>query len=366
MFANQFHFLWLLYDFIALGALYFYVINNRLLLNVALISAALYFLALTFFSGIQIISYFAIWDNAKHLFVIFMMLTLVDRHTNTKRIQIFLRNCGVILFCVFCFQILLVFLQVSLGFHFDDISGTFGYGASHSLGYFCLMFLVYILFFVRSRMYFLIILMISLILNYFSENKGFYLLLTALLLFNFAFYYSIKRLPFYIVAISLGAFILDSMLGGRLLSPIMHAINGSFDNLIRGDISDISISRGFLMQYAYIKGGWFGLGPGAYSDCYSMTGWLLNSLSDGRLQINISSATSCIIEYGILGTVIWIGLYSMMLGSFFQTRRIKLFVWLFFLLCFFYNRLLTDERIIFMVIFIFIFIKIKLNQRKLA
>ena len=30
IFSNQFHFLWLLYDFIALGALFFYLLNNRL------------------------------------------------------------------------------------------------------------------------------------------------------------------------------------------------------------------------------------------------------------------------------------------------------------------------------------------------
>jgi len=363
IFSNQFHFLWLLYDFMALGALVFYLLNNRLVLNITLTVTALYLLFFTFLSGGHIISYFAIWDNIKHLFVLFMMLILVDRHANKKRIQVFLRDLGVILSIVFFLQSIVVILQAYFGFHFDDISGTFGYGASHSLGYFCLMFLTYLILFGRSRAYFLIIFIISLLLNYISENKGFYLLLIALLFFKLAWSYSVKRLPFYIIAFSLLIYIIDSLIGGRLISPIVYAISTLSNNLMTGDISEISVSRGFLMIYAYMKGGWFGLGPGAYSDCYSLSGWLLDNLSDGRLQINISSATSCIIEYGLIGTSIWIGLYLIFLSYFFKNISIKFFVWIFFLLCFFYNKLLVDERIIFMVIFIFTFLKVAYNQR---
>ena len=68
IFSNHFHFLWLLYDFITLGALSFYLLNNKLALNAILIITVSYFLTYSYLSGAQMISFHSIWDNAKHLF----------------------------------------------------------------------------------------------------------------------------------------------------------------------------------------------------------------------------------------------------------------------------------------------------------
>jgi len=362
IFSNQFHFLWLLYDIIAIGALFFYLLNNRLVLNTILIITVPYFLVFSFLSGSHMISFLSIWDNAKHLFVLFMMLTLVDRYANQRRFELFLRDIGVIFPIIFLIQIFVVNYQFFNNYLIDDISGTFGSMSSHSLGYFCLMYLSYLLFLTKSKLYFSIVLVISLILNFMSENTGFFLLLFVLLLFNWFRFYSYKKLFFYTILLTITLVIIDVFLGGQLISPVIYRITKSSTNLMTGDMSVVSASRGFLMIYAFFLGGWFGLGPGSYSECYSLSGWLLNSLSDGRLQINISTVTTFLVEYGVVGLLVWITLYLVFLQYFFKDYKAKVFVSLFFLLCLFYNKLLRDERVIFMLIFIFTFIKIRLDR----
>ena len=362
IFSNQFHFLWLLYDFIALGALSFYLLNNRLVLNAILIIIIPYFLVFSFLSGNHIISFLSIWDNAKHLFVLFMMLTLVDRYANHRRFELFLRDIGVIFPVVFFIQIFVVNYQFFNNYFIDDIAGTFGSMSSHSLGYFCLMYLSYLLFLTKSKLYFSIVLVISLILNFMSENTGFFLLLVVLLVFNWFRFYPLRKLVFYTIFLIITVVIIDVFLGGQLISPIIGRIMKSSTNLMTGDMSVVSASRGFLMVYAFMLGGWFGLGPGSYSECYSISGWLLDSLLDGRLQINISTVTTFLVEYGVVGLLAWIILYLVFLRYFFKDYKTKVFVSLFFLLCLFYNKLLRDERVIFMLIFIFTFIKIRLNR----
>tara|TARA_B110000444_G_scaffold168947_1_gene157857 strand:- start:3300 stop:4499 length:1200 start_codon:yes stop_codon:yes gene_type:complete len=362
IFSNQFHFLWLMYDFIALGSLFFYLLNNRLVLNTILIITVPYFLIFSFISGGHLISFLSIWDNAKHLFVLFMMLTLVDRYANHGRFNLFLRDIGVIFPVIFFIQIFVVNYQFFNNYFIDDVAGTFGSMSSHSLGYFCLMYLSYLLFLTKSKLNFSIVLVISLILNFMSENTGFFLLLVVLLLFNWFRFYGFKKLVFYTIFLIITVVIIDIFLGGQLISPIIYRLTKSSTNLMTGNLSVVSASRGFLMLYAFMLGGWFGLGPGSYSECYSFSGWLLNSLSDGRLQINISSVTTFLVEYGVLGLLVWIVLYLVFLRYFFKDYKTKAFVSLFFLLCLFYNKLLRDERVIFMLIFIFTFIKIRLDR----
>jgi len=365
IFSNQFHFLWLLYDFIAIGALFFYLLNNRLVLNTILIIIVPYFLVFSFLSGSHMISFLSIWDNAKHLFVLFMMLTLVDRYANQRRFKLFLRDIGFIFPIILLIQMFVVNYQFFNNYSIDDIAGTFGSMSSHSLGYFCLMYLTYLLFLSKSKLNFSIVLVISLILNFMSENTGFFLLLVVLLLFNWFRFYGLSKLVFYTIFLIITIVIIDVLLGGQLISPIIHRITKSSTNLMTGDLSVVSASRGFLMVYAFMLGGWFGLGPGSYSECYSFSGWLLDSLLDGRLQINISSATTFLVEYGVVGLLVWIVLYLVFLRYFFKDYRTKVFVSLFFLLCLFYNKLLRDERVIFMLIFIFTFIKIRLDRYRI-
>ena len=362
IFSNQFHFLWLLYDFIAIGALFFYLLNNRLVLNTILIITIPYFLVFSILSGGHIISFLSIWDNAKHLFVLFMMLTLVDRYVNQRRFVAFLRDIGIIFPIIFFIQVFVVNYQFFNNYFIDDIAGTFGYGASHSLGYFCLMYLSYLMFFTKSRLYFSIILVISMILNFMSENTGFYLLLVMLLSFHWMRFYGLKKLATYTLMLIVIVVVIDFLLGGQLINPIIHRITKSTTSLITGDMSVVSVSRGFLMLYAFMLGGWFGLGPGSYSECYSMSGWLLDGLSDGRLQVNISNVTNFLVEYGVVGLLIWVILYLIFLRYFFKDIKTKVFVSLWFLLCLFYNKLLIDERIFFMFMFIIVFIKLKLNR----
>ncbi len=80
VFSVDFHFLWLLYDFLALFALYFSLKHISTTLGSTLLLVLSFFIILTSISGFHVISILSIWDNIKHIFVLFMLLFLVERH----------------------------------------------------------------------------------------------------------------------------------------------------------------------------------------------------------------------------------------------------------------------------------------------
>tara|TARA_B100000795_G_scaffold248217_1_gene214973 strand:+ start:699 stop:1877 length:1179 start_codon:yes stop_codon:yes gene_type:complete len=364
VFSFQFHWLWIVYDFLSIWSIYFFLKNANFILLIKVILAFSVFFILSFLSGFHLISFLSIWDNGKHLFVIFLLFKLIDRYEIARNLR-FINHLGIAISLTFLIKIILVFFQYFSDYHMDDVSGTFGYGGSHSLGYFCLLLISYLLYIKKWSYLVVLVSIVSFILNFMAENMGFYLLFILLVSFNFSSSGRLKYLIFIGFLFILFVFFFDFLLAGDFIAPMMYRFS-EFLNITDFDSTKIKTSRGFLTAYSILLGGVFGKGPGAYSEIYFFSGWLLSDLSSNNLQINISTTSNLLSEYGLSGFFVWLFVYLSLLRSFFITFKYKIFVSGFFILCVLYNRVLMDERIIFMIIFIFSILKIneKINNQR--
>ena len=357
VFSWEFHFLWLLYDILALFAIYFFSKHITAVLGFTLFLVLSVFIILTIFSGFHLISILSIWDNIKHLFVLFMLLFLVERHIE-DRILKFTNGFGFIIGGIFILQSILVFYQYFTGYYKDDISGTFGIAGGHTFAYYCLLYLSYLFYIKKSYSLTFFIFILSLVMNFFAENMGYYPLVLLLLSYKWMTFQGIKYMAIYGFLLLLVVVIIDRVLGGILIQPVLNRFSEFFLVGSR-DLNNFTPSRGYMTALAIYLGGWWGAGPGCYSEIYSMIGW--NSLGD--IQINISSATNLLAEYGIVGFLAWLSLYSVLLKRFFKKRKNYIFIFALFFFCMFYNRVLNDERVIFLLIFIIMFLKIYMDRK---
>jgi hypothetical protein len=140
-------------------------------------------------------------------------------------------------------------------------------------------------------------------------------------------------------------------------------IHNSFDRVL--ELFDFSsgiqgvethTGRGILTVYAWFLGQYTGQGTGAFSDIYGIHGWKVDELLNS--QLNISTLTNLLAEVGLIGLFAYIYIYTIFIISMFAKFKIKLFVVLLFFSALCYNRLLMDERIIYMFIFIVLLLKI--------
>jgi hypothetical protein len=168
----------------------------------------------------------------------------------------------------------------------------------------------------------------------------------------------IKYLIFYSTVIIISIIIFDRALGGILIQPILQRFS-EFFVVGNRDLDNFTPSRGYMTALALVLGGWFGAGPGAYSEIYSMIGW--NSLGD--IQINISSVTNLLAEYGIIGFLLWVSLYAVFIKRFFKKRKDFIFISMLLLFSMLYNKVLNDERVIFLLIFTMMFLKIYMDRK---
>jgi len=210
VFSVDFHFLWLLYDFLALFALCFFSKHVNAVLGSTLLLVLSFFIIATVISGFHIISILSIWDNIKHVFVLFMLLLLVERHIE-GRILKFANSFGFIIGSIFIIQSILVFYQSFNGYFKDDISGTFGIASGHTFAYYCLLYLSYLFYVKRSYILTFCVFVLSLVMNYFAENMGYYPLVILLLSYNWWTLKGLKFMIFYGIALLLGIMILDNI-----------------------------------------------------------------------------------------------------------------------------------------------------------
>ena len=356
VFSFDFHFLWLLYDFLALFALYFFSKHVNAVLGFTLLFVVSFFMILTFISGFNIISIFSVWDNIKHIFVLFMLLFLVERHIDGRMLK-FANIFGFIIGSIFIIQSILVFYQYFNGYFKDDISGTFGTASGHTFAYYCLLYIAYLFYIKRSYLLTFFVFVLSLILNHLAENMGYYPLVILLLSYNWMTIRGVKYMVLYGGALLLGIIIIDNILGGALIEPVMYRFSDFFVVGSR-DLDNFSSSRGYMTALAFSFGGWWGVGPGAYSDIYSFIGWKALSF-----PINISSVTNLLSEYGVIGLLVWLFLYFTFIRRFFKRRKDFLFISMLLLFSMLYNKVLNDERVIFLLIFIMMFLKIYMHRK---
>ena len=364
VFSFQFHWLWLAYDILAIWSVYFFLRNTNITILLKISIAFSIFFLLILLSGFHLISFISIWDNGKHLFVFYLLFKLIDRYDLSRNIR-FINHLGIVMSIAFVIEVLLVFYQYFADYHMDDTSGTFGYGSSHALGYFCLLYIAYLLYIRKWIFLTIVISFISFILNYMSENMGFYLLFVLIVSFNFLSVRRFKYLFLFGFLLIGFVFVLDFVLEGDFIDPLIYRFS-ELGTVLDFDKTKIRASRGFLTAYSILLGGVFGVGPGAYSEIYSLSGWLADTLTHHNLQINISTASNLFAEYGVGGFLVWVSIYLSLIKSSFSSFKYRIFVSGFFILCVFYNRVLMDERIIFMIIFMFSIFKIneKINEKK--
>jgi hypothetical protein len=357
VFSWEFHFLWLLYDILALFAIYFFSKHITAVLGSTLFLVLSVFIILTIFSGFHIFSILSIWDNIKHVFVLFMLLFLVERHIE-GRILKFTHGFGFIIGSIFIIQSALVFYQYFTGYYMDDISGTFGKASGHTFAYYCLLYLSYLFYIKKSYFLTAIVFILSLVMNYFAENMGYYPLVILLLSYKWMTLKGLNYMMFYGLLLLLLVVIADRALGGILIQPVLHRFSEFFLVGSR-DLDNFTPSRGYMTALALYLGGWWGAGPGCYSEIYSIVGWK----HLGTIQINISSVTNLLAEYGIIGLLLWVSLYAVFLKRFFKKRKDFIFISMLLLFSMLYNKVLNDERVIFLLIFIIMFMKIYIDRK---
>ena len=357
VFSWEFHFLWLLYDLLAIFAVYFFVKNVNIVIGSTLFLVLSFFIILSIVSGFHLISFLSIWDNIKHVFVLFMLLFLVERHIESRILE-FSKGFGFIIGGIFILQAVLVFYQYFTGYNKDDVSGTFGIAGSHSIAYYCLLYLSYLFYVKKSYFLTFFVFVLSLVMNYMAENMGYYPLVILLLSYK---WWTVKGIKYFIILGSLFFLIitiLDSALGGILIQPVLYRFSEFFIVGSR-DLNNFTPSRGYMTALAWYLGGWFGAGPGCFSKIYSIIGW--SSL--GTIQINISSATNLLAEYGVVGFLSWLSIYSVFLKRFFSKWKDFIFVSMLLLFSMLYNKVLNDERVILLLIFTMMFLKIYMNRK---
>jgi hypothetical protein len=362
----NFHSLWLLYDVSLIMMLMLLLYKGKSIdfyrLSVVFLivgfSVFIYLLGGSFFDLYSVLS---IWDSYKHLILIYFIYRF--------SFSVNFRFISVVLFCFFVFNFFFILYQdCCLHVDFDDLSGSFGDGSTHAVGF--LAILVLAIFFryqvIFTKLSFLKFLLLLFMVSYQAilvENYGFFAILLMVVVYIF---FSIKKfyknyfISFFMLMILFFSMSYDeSLLLHDIKSRYLDVIN-TFDYISQSTYTN---SRPSMMMYAYELGGFFGAGYGFFSNIYGMSGSGVNLLLNSEL--NISEFSHFLAESGLLGVFTVVALYLYAFNSLATDKLGKSFAFLLFLLCFLYARLLMDERLIFMLIFttFFLFYNEKIKVR---
>jgi hypothetical protein len=181
------------------------------------------------------------------------------------------------------------------------------------------------------------------IINYYAENIGFYLLLGISLFFVLGSKIGTRNMVL-ISILAASLFIIKGLKGEFAEKSVARIGKFSITDSYKG-ASNLKPERGVLMGYAVYLGGFWGKGLGAYSEIYGKEGWEFFRLMND--QICISEATHLISEIGIIGLIVTIILYITLIIKVIKDNKIRMYGISLFVLGIFYNRFLIDERIFF-------------------
>jgi hypothetical protein len=252
-------------------------------------------------------------------------------------------NFSKFILVVFFVQAAMIFWQNYDGIYFDDISGTFGEGASHSIGYMSLLTIAVAITMPFNTLVKGLVILLSFVINMMSSNVGFYVLFT---FFLFAYYIriqiSIRSLSFLLLLVLATTALFNISLYARYSFGefIVRRIAGVFVDPTIYD-SEGKMGRPQALVYAWDLGGWFGAGSGAFSNIYQMQGYKSDTLANGR--INISEFTHLLAENGLLGLLLVTSFYALMFSAMFDGVYHKLVTMVLIPFCFLYSTALTTE-----------------------
>jgi hypothetical protein len=348
-FGYTFHWLWLIYDAICLGAA-LHVLGPRVspelrrLAGWCLLLIAGWCATSAYLHGASWYWALSIWDTLKHVFLWLYLLRGRYEHRTTRSFiasDELYRFAGV----AFVANAAFALYQAATGEIADNVDGFFGPGATHSFGYF--MILYFFLAYQRGErtVRLVAILAISALVALVSESMGFFILLplwaAAAVVNSGRSTRSLAAVAIAIVVIG-GVFVrtqpefVDSLVS-RAITVIQPEEPPSPDKPING--------RGTATAYAALVGGWTGEGPGTYSKIYGSEGsgaWLLDVV-----QIDISELSHLLAEWGGLGVGFVIGLFGLLYATLRAPSIKRLLLFALFLATLMHGQLLMDERLIF-------------------
>ena len=342
MYSYNFHSLWIINDAIVLFNLIYVFLNGiykKYILTFLILSSLLIYLFYFQMNDFKLINFLSFWDDYKHIFLFLFMLHIYKNISEERKVN-FINRLYKLSIISFFVQVFFMLIQYKVGAHFDNIAGTFGNGSTHSIAYFSIFLIVLLIRLKKSIYLTLLVLFLSLITSYISENVGFYVMLGLSL-----FYLLAER--FGVLKIALTSFIFISLIFTSLKNEItedyVDKISGFKFTKKYSGAEKVRAERGLMMGYALFLGGYYGRGFGAYSEIYGKEGWLFHTLVDE--QLCISEGTHLVAEIGIIGLFITILLYIVLFASAFKNFKTKMFAISFFILGMFHGRFLLDERI---------------------
>ena len=358
IFSYNYHFLWIVYDFVAIGLMAYFVWNKRSL-GLGVPQWGLLFLTVCYFTLISVasdepfIGLLSTWDTFKHIPILLLLARIGLLVYNPEKIS-FINGLYYLIFFSFIIQLIFAAYQVYSEVKFDDVAGTFGDGATHSLAYLSVLFISLVII-LNKRLWLILSSILAVFwLNLNGENVGFFVLLP-LAIIGIVINRRLKVIHMVgtMLLLPLILLILEKPLYHNI--PFSQVISSRITGFISGDYRPNSPGRWAALTTGVEYGGWLGAGPGSYSNIYLMNGYKYDRETDVS-QINISEASHLLAEAGIVGMALTMFLYQSLLWAYFKRWRNKVFALLYFSACFFYGSLLMTEPQIFMLLLImFIF-----------
>lgn len=353
VFSFNYHFLWLFYDVAAFVIMFYFLYGVKRLpiTNMAFFSfilVVLYFISMSIISGHIFFGVLSSWDTFKHIALLLGVIALSRLH-GVDTIQSFTDMFYKIIIFSFLIQVVIVYFQYKSfsvlsnldPSYFDNISGSFGAGGSHAIGYISILAIIASIALNKNMLWVVILIVVSFIVNVASENSGYYIIFIM-----FMFWVGVnvrvraRNVILGIVTIPLLLFILgvttyhDRKYFEVVASRAIHMflVSDNYDKEPRG--------RADLLLMASDNGGWTGRGIGAVSNIYLLDGY------DSKLvhpQINISEASHLLTESGYIGLMLAMIVYAFFISAIFQRKRNKIISVLIFVSLLFYTAVLMNE-----------------------
>lgn len=345
----SFHGLWLIYDVICLGAA-LHVLGPRVSPELRRLAGWCVVLILgwcatsAYLHGVSAFWALSIWDTLKHVFLwLYLLRGCYERRSTPSFIASdeLYRFAGI----VFVANTVFALYQAATGELPDNVAGLFGPGATHSFGYFMILYFFLAVQRGERTSRLAAILAVSALVAFVGESMGFFVLLP---MWAIAATMKSGRSTRSITAIALALVVIGVVfvqtqpefvdgLVSRVITVIQPEEPPSPDKPING--------RGTATAYAALVGGWTGEGPGTYSLIYGQEGsgaWLLDVV-----QIDISELSHLLAEWGGLGVGFVIGLFGLLYATLRTSPSKRLMLFAIFLATMMHGQLLMDERIIF-------------------
>jgi hypothetical protein len=359
IFSFNAHFLWIVYDIVAIG-LMVYFIRDKFSLGLGITQWGLIFLTVCYFviisltSEMPLYSLLSAWDSLKHIPICLLLLRVGLFMYNQEKITFF-NDLYYLIFFSFIIQLIFVAIQVYYDVKFDDVAGTFGDGATHSLAYFSVLFVCLVIVLNKGLWLTLFSIFGACWLNLNGENVGFFVLLPLAIIWIYINKrFKVINLSLIIVVSSLVVLMLEKPIYNN--TPFSQVISSRVTDFISGHYNPGTPGRSQALISGFEVGGWFGAGPGSYSNIYLMQGYKYDKESDVS-QIAISESSHLLAEAGIVGMVLIIFLYQSLIWLYFKRWRNKVFSLFYFTACFFYGSLLMTEPQIFMLLLTMLVLK---------